>query len=85
MMKMAESLGTTQVRIGEELVVGGNTPFVLIAGPCVIESAKMVMETAGRLKEITTKLKIPLPVFFDKQPDISGIIQGRALKPDFIS
>ena len=65
---MPEEFGTTQVRINKDLVVGGNAPFVLIAGPCVIESEKLVMESAEKLKEITAKLKIPL-VFkssFDK-------------------
>lgn len=39
--------------------VGPNEPFFLIAGPCVIESESLAMETAGFLKEITTKLQIP--------------------------
>ncbi len=33
-------------------------PLFLIAGPCVIESEQLAIETAGRLKEITTKLGI---------------------------
>lgn len=36
-----------------------NTPFFLIAGPCVIESEGLALETAGILKEITAKLNIP--------------------------
>jgi 2-dehydro-3-deoxyphosphooctonate aldolase (KDO 8-P synthase) len=39
--------------------VGGAAPFFLIAGPCVIESAALSQEVAGRLKEITARLKIP--------------------------
>jgi 2-dehydro-3-deoxyphosphooctonate aldolase (KDO 8-P synthase) len=39
--------------------VGGREPFFLIAGPCVIESATLSQEVAGRLKEITGRLKIP--------------------------
>jgi len=39
--------------------VGPELPFFLIAGPCVIESEGLVLETAGKLKEITTRLKIP--------------------------
>jgi 2-dehydro-3-deoxyphosphooctonate aldolase (KDO 8-P synthase) len=39
--------------------VGGTAPFFLIAGPCVIESAALSQEVAGRLKEITARLKIP--------------------------
>ena len=48
--------------------VGIDQPFFLIAGPCVIESESLVMETAERLREITERLDIPF-VFkasFDK-------------------
>ena len=47
------------VRVGS-VEVGGGRPFVLIAGPCVIESRKMTLRIAGTLKEITGQLKIPL-------------------------
>src|SRR3972149_3503844 len=33
--------------------------FFLIAGPCVVEGEDIVFEIAGRIKEITDKLKIP--------------------------
>ncbi len=39
--------------------VGLNRPFFLIAGPCVIESEQLVLETAAALKAITSKLQIP--------------------------
>ncbi len=39
--------------------VGPDQPFFLIAGPCVIESEGLVLDTAGALKEITGKLGIP--------------------------
>jgi 2-dehydro-3-deoxyphosphooctonate aldolase (KDO 8-P synthase) len=39
--------------------IGLDKPFFLIAGPCVIESAQLQMDTAGTLKEITTELGIP--------------------------
>lgn len=39
--------------------VGIESPLFLIAGPCVIESEIMALETAGYLKEICTQLKIP--------------------------
>jgi len=39
--------------------VGLNRPFFLIAGPCVIESETLALDTAGELKEITEKLNIP--------------------------
>ena len=38
--------------------VGLNHPFFLIAGPCVIESEQLQMDTAGTLKEITSALGI---------------------------
>jgi 2-dehydro-3-deoxyphosphooctonate aldolase (KDO 8-P synthase) len=40
--------------------VGGGAPLVLFAGPCVVESRAMLMQSAARLKEITAKLGIPL-------------------------
>ncbi len=39
---------------------GSGSPFVLIAGPCVVESESLVLYTAEKLKEITSELKIPL-------------------------
>ncbi|WP_374483052.1 3-deoxy-8-phosphooctulonate synthase [Zoogloea sp.] len=39
--------------------VGLDKPFFLIAGPCVIESREMALETAAQLKEICTELAIP--------------------------
>lgn len=39
--------------------IGLNKPFFLIAGPCVIESRQLAIDTAGRLKEITDALAIP--------------------------
>ncbi len=39
--------------------IGLNKPLFLIAGPCVIESAQLAIDTAGQLKTITEKLAIP--------------------------
>ena len=39
--------------------VGERQPLFLIAGPCVIESPALSQEIAGRLKEITERLRIP--------------------------
>lgn len=39
--------------------VGIEKPFFLIAGPCVIESRQLAIDTAGFLKEITAALAIP--------------------------
>jgi 2-dehydro-3-deoxyphosphooctonate aldolase (KDO 8-P synthase) len=39
--------------------IGGNRPFILIAGPCVIESKAGAMAIAVKLKRITEKLGVP--------------------------
>ena len=39
--------------------VGLSRPLFLIAGPCVIESQQMALDTAGKLKEICRELNIP--------------------------
>jgi 2-dehydro-3-deoxyphosphooctonate aldolase (KDO 8-P synthase) len=39
--------------------VGIDQPFFLIAGPCVIESEQLAIDTAGQLKELTSELNIP--------------------------
>jgi 2-dehydro-3-deoxyphosphooctonate aldolase (KDO 8-P synthase) len=54
--------------------VGLDHPFFLIAGPCVIESEQMALETAGALKEITSSLGIPFiyKSSFDKANRSSG-------------
>ena len=39
--------------------VGAERPLFLIAGPCVVESEQLVLDTAGTLKELTTRLDVP--------------------------
>ena len=54
--------------------VGNDQPFFLIAGPCVVESAQLQLDVAGRLQEITHALGIPF-VFkssYDKANRSSG-------------
>ncbi len=54
--------------------IGLQHRFFLIAGPCVIESEQLQMDTAGTLKEITSSLGIPF-IFkssFDKANRSSG-------------
>jgi 2-dehydro-3-deoxyphosphooctonate aldolase (KDO 8-P synthase) len=48
--------------------VGSDRPFFLIAGPCVIESEALVLEVAGRLRDMTATLGIPFifKASFDK-------------------
>ena len=55
--------------------VGLDQRFFLIAGPCVIESEQLQMDTAGTLKEITSALGIPF-IFkssYDKANRSSGV------------
>ena len=40
--------------------IGLEQPFFLIAGPCVIESEKIVLDTAATLQQICERLSIPL-------------------------
>ena len=47
-----------EVQIGPFKVGSGHRPF-LIAGPCVIESEQIVMDTAGSIAEITKSLGMP--------------------------
>ena len=54
--------------------IGLDQPFFLIAGPCVIESEQLQMDTAGTLQEITAALGIPF-IFkssYDKANRSSG-------------
>jgi 2-dehydro-3-deoxyphosphooctonate aldolase (KDO 8-P synthase) len=39
--------------------IGGGNPIVLIAGPCVIESQQLLMDTAGALQSICERLEMP--------------------------
>jgi 2-dehydro-3-deoxyphosphooctonate aldolase (KDO 8-P synthase) len=54
--------------------VGLDKPLFLIAGPCVIESQQLAMDTAGQLKEICSELKINFiyKSSFDKANRSSG-------------
>jgi len=42
------------------IIIGDNHPFVLIAGPCVVENEKMIFQTAEQIIEICDELKISL-------------------------
>src|SRR3989338_5522310 len=56
-----------EVNIGK-VKIGGKNPFVLIAGPCVIESRDTTFKIAQELDKITRKFKIPfiLKASYDK-------------------
>jgi 2-dehydro-3-deoxyphosphooctonate aldolase (KDO 8-P synthase) len=48
----------TEVHIGP-FAMGGDSPHILIAGPCVIESEAIVLETATGIAKIAQELHIP--------------------------
>lgn len=60
----------------QNITIGNDLPFVLIAGPCVLESRDHALEMSTALKEITDKLNIPFiyKTSFDKANRTS--IQG---------
>ncbi len=62
-----------EIRAGP-VMIGGKSPFVLIAGPCVIESEAICLETAEFLVKVSRSLGIPL-IFkssYDKANRTSG-------------
>lgn len=50
---------TKVVKIAEDVKVGGKSPLVLIAGPCVIESENSALYHAKALRDLTARAKIP--------------------------
>ena len=66
----------TKVQVAN-ITFDNDSPFVLIAGPCQMESASHGMEMATALKELTTKLGIPFifKASFDKanRTSVNGI------------
>lgn len=50
---------TTKVINIENIKIGGGNPFVLIAGPCVIENRDLILSTAESIKNISEGLNIP--------------------------
>lgn len=53
-----EPVVNTSVQITDDVSIGGTSPLVLIAGPCVIEDRDTCMRTAEQLIDITDRLKI---------------------------
>jgi len=56
------------VDIGNQIIVGDGCPLLVIAGPCVIESEGLMLDIAGKMKEITDDLGLPyvFKASFDK-------------------
>jgi 2-dehydro-3-deoxyphosphooctonate aldolase (KDO 8-P synthase) len=63
----------TPLNLGD-ITIGGGRPFVLIAGPCVIESDAHATELAGRLVEIARRAGVPFifKASYDKANRTSG-------------
>ena len=53
-------IDTCKIDVVNRFEIGGNNRFVLIAGPCAIESEEMTMMVAAKLKEICEELDIHL-------------------------
>ena len=51
---------THKINVLNRFDIGGNNRFVLIAGPCAIETEEMTMEVARTLKDICEELNIHL-------------------------
>ncbi|TDT69717.1 2-dehydro-3-deoxyphosphooctonate aldolase (KDO 8-P synthase) [Hypnocyclicus thermotrophus] len=47
-----------KINIGGKFNIGEKNKLTLLAGPCVIESEELVMEVAGKIKEICDRLNI---------------------------
>lgn len=47
------------IKLNDRIIFGEHHPFVLIAGPCVIESEDLVLKTADRIKTVAEKLGVP--------------------------
>ncbi|MGE5679690.1 MAG: 3-deoxy-8-phosphooctulonate synthase [Bacillota bacterium] len=50
--------GNNTVEINN-IKIGGGRPFVLLAGPCVVENEEITLRTAEEIKKITEELEIP--------------------------
>jgi 2-dehydro-3-deoxyphosphooctonate aldolase (KDO 8-P synthase) len=58
--------------------VGLQRPLFLIAGPCVVESRTLQVDTAGRLKEICARLGVPF--IFKSSYDKANRSSGRSFR-----
>jgi 2-dehydro-3-deoxyphosphooctonate aldolase (KDO 8-P synthase) len=61
-----------------DIAIGGGSPFVLIAGPCVIESASHAIELAGRLADIARRTRVPF--IFKASYDKANRTSGRSFR-----
>ena len=61
-------MSNNPVKIGDQITCGAGNPLLVIAGPCVIDDEGLMLEIAGRLKEICQRQNLPLifKASFDK-------------------
>lgn len=52
-------LKPVHLKVNDTVTFGNDLPFVLIAGPCVLESRQHALDISQAIKEITDKLNIP--------------------------
>jgi 2-dehydro-3-deoxyphosphooctonate aldolase (KDO 8-P synthase) len=66
-------ISVTPLKLGD-ITIGDGSRFVLIAGPCVIESEAHALELAGRLTDIARRIQVPFifKASFDKANRTSG-------------
>ncbi|HEV8345008.1 MAG TPA: 3-deoxy-8-phosphooctulonate synthase [Vicinamibacterales bacterium] len=61
-----------------DISIGGGSPLVLIAGPCVIESEQHATDLAGTLADITRRLRVPF--IFKASYDKANRTSGRSFR-----
>jgi 2-dehydro-3-deoxyphosphooctonate aldolase (KDO 8-P synthase) len=67
----------TPLKLGD-IAIGGGSPFILIAGPCVIESEPHAVELAGRLCDVARRVGVPL--IFKASYDKANRTSGRSFR-----
>jgi 2-dehydro-3-deoxyphosphooctonate aldolase (KDO 8-P synthase) len=67
----------TPVSLGD-ISIGGGSPFVLIAGPCAIESEAHALDLAGRLADIARRTRVPF--IFKASYDKANRTSGRSFR-----
>jgi len=65
------------VKLGD-FSIGGGGPLVLIAGPCVIESEQHAVDLAGRLVDLTGRVRVPF--IFKASYDKANRTSGRSFR-----
>jgi len=61
-----------------DIAIGGGSPFVLIAGPCVIESEQHASDLAGQIAAIARRARVPF--IFKASYDKANRTSGRSFR-----